>query len=142
MERLTRFQVSLSPAWTINLTSPLENENERRSKKRRPVVPIDASIRPIIARLYEESQAANVEWLWGDKRDMYTEFNDHMKSIGLADKAFPHVLRHSRASHLLQAGVPVFHVAKLLGDTVATVDRVYAHCVPAGLATAIAESGS
>lgn len=141
VERLTRFQTDLR-AGTINLTSPTENDNERRSKKRRPVVPIDPRIRPIIERLYAESKLANNEWLWGDDKDMYTEFNDHMVKLALADKAFPHVLRHSRASHLLQDGVPIFHVAKLLGDTVATVERVYGHLAPADLATAIAESGT
>jgi integrase len=140
VERLVRFQVDLR-AGTINLTSPLETENERNSKKRRPVVPIHAKIRPIIERLYTASQTANVEWLWGDDKDMYTPFNDHLTRLGLADKAFPHVLRHSRASHLLQAGVPIAHVAKLLGDTIATVDRVYGHLAPDDVAEAIAESG-
>ncbi len=141
VERLTRFQIDLR-AGTINLTSPTESDNERRSKKRRPVVPIDSKIRPIIERRYAESQAANVEWLWGDNREMYQTFRAHMIALGLADKSFPHVLRHSRASHLMQAGVPIFHVAKLLGDTVSTVDRVYGHLAPADLATAIAESGA
>lgn len=141
VERLVRYQVDLR-AGTVNLTSPLETENERRSKKRRPVVSIHAKIRPIIERLYAASQSANVEWLWGDDKDMYTPFNDHMTRLGLADKAFPHVLRHSRASHLLQAGVPIAHVAKLLGDSIATVDRVYGHLAPDDVAEAIAESGT
>lgn len=140
VERLVRYQVDLR-AGTINLTSPLETENERNSKKRRPVVPIHAKIRPIIERLYTASVAANVEWLWGDDKDMYTAFSDHLIRLGLADKAFPHVLRHSRASHLLQAGVPIAHVAKLLGDTIATVDRVYGKMAPDDVADAIAESG-
>jgi integrase len=140
VERLVRYQVDLR-AGTINLTSPLESENERNSKKRRPVVPIHAKIRPIIERLYTASVAANVEWLWGDDKDMYTPFNDHLTALGLADKAFPHVLRHSRASHLLMAGVPIAKVARLLGDTIATVDRVYGHLTPADVADAIAESG-
>jgi integrase len=42
----------------------------------------------------------------------------------------PHTLRHSRATHLLQAGVPTWDVAGLLGDTVATVERVYGHHSP------------
>jgi integrase len=141
VERLTRFQVDLR-AGTINLTSPLETANERRSKKRRPTIPIDPNIRPLIESLYETSKQANNEWLWGDDRDMFTVFETHMKNIGLADKAFPHILRHSRASHLLMDGVPIFHVAKLLGDTVATVERVYGHALPADLAEALRENGT
>lgn len=136
VERLTRFQVDLR-AGTINLTSPTETANERRSKKRRPVVPIDAKIRPVVERLYAESKLANNEWLFGDDKDMYATFKWHLSKLGLADKAFPHVMRHSRASHLLQDGVPIFHVAKLLGDTVATVERVYGHLAPADLAEAL-----
>jgi integrase len=61
------------------------------------------------------------------EKDFYTPFNRHLKRLGLAAKGFPHILRHTRATHLLQAGVPIYDVAKLLGDTIATVERVYGH---------------
>ncbi len=41
--------------------------------------------------------------------------------------AAPHRLRHSYATHLLEAGTPIHHVAELLGDTVATVESTYSH---------------
>jgi integrase len=39
----------------------------------------------------------------------------------------PHMTRHTYATHLLEAGVPISHVAELLGDTVATVEAAYSH---------------
>lgn len=137
VERLTRFQVD-PRAGTINLTHPKESAIERASKKRRPTIPIHAKIRPIIDRLYAESQLANNEWLWGDDRDMYTEFNDHMRALRLP--GHPHVMRHSRATHLLQDGVSIHNVAALLGDTIATVERVYRHILQDALAAALGES--
>jgi len=56
-------------------------------------------------------------------------------------KSSPHILRHSRATHLLQEGIAIFAVARLLGDSVATVERVYAHCSVAYLAEAISDDG-
>lgn len=41
--------------------------------------------------------------------------------------AHPHALRHTYATHLLEAGTPIHHVAELLGDTVATVEKTYSH---------------
>jgi integrase len=41
--------------------------------------------------------------------------------------ASPHRLRHSYATHLLEAGTPIHHVAELMGDTVATVEGTYSH---------------
>ena len=70
------------------------------------------------------------KYLFGIPTDMYRPFRKHMESIGLAHKRNPHILRHTRASHLLQEGVSLFNVAKLLGDTVATVERVYGHFCP------------
>jgi integrase len=43
-----------------------------------------------------------------------------------------HDLRHTVASILLSRGVPPIEVAHLLGDTVETVMRVYAHFIPRG----------
>jgi integrase len=39
----------------------------------------------------------------------------------------PHRLRHSYATHLLDAGTPIHHVAELMGDTVGTVEGTYSH---------------
>ena len=39
----------------------------------------------------------------------------------------PHVLRHSAATHMVMAGVPIAEVARMLGDTIATVEKVYGH---------------
>lgn len=41
--------------------------------------------------------------------------------------ASPHALRHTFATHLLEAGVPVHHVAELIGDRVSTVEQHYSH---------------
>jgi len=60
-----------------------------------------------------------------------------MRSLGLGDKANPHILRHSRATHLLQDGVSIYDVARLLGDSVQTIERVYGHHSPDYLAEAI-----
>lgn len=90
------------------------------TKKRRPKVPLFPEIRPTIERLMIE---ANGGALLGE--NMYVRFVALMDSLGV--EAHPHMLRHSRASHLLMDGEPIFKVARLLGDTVATVERVYAH---------------
>jgi hypothetical protein len=37
--------------------------------------------------------------------------------------------------------VPIFAVGRLLGDSVATVERVYAHCSVAYLAAVIGDKG-
>ena len=39
----------------------------------------------------------------------------------------PHAFRHTYATHLVEAGVPIAHVAELLGDTIAVVESTYAH---------------
>jgi integrase len=39
----------------------------------------------------------------------------------------PHRLRHTYATHLLEAGTPIHHVGELVGDSVATVEASYSH---------------
>ena len=41
----------------------------------------------------------------------------------------PHRLRHTYATHLLERGQPIHHVAELLGDSVATVEASYSHII-------------
>jgi integrase len=47
---------------------------------------------------------------------------------GLKDVS-PHVLRHTAATHMARAGKPLWKIAKILGNTIDVVERVYAkHC--------------
>ncbi|HYH69417.1 MAG TPA: site-specific integrase [Urbifossiella sp.] len=59
----------------------------------------------------------------------------------LADLGLPHrrghVLRHSVASHLVAAGVPVADVAKYLGDSVMTIVKTYVHATGTNPAAAL-----
>lgn len=125
IERLTKFQVDLQNG-RINLRPP----GSQATKKRRPVVPLYPEIRPIVER---RIAASNNEWLFAPNADFYRPF---VKLLAKKDiEAHPHMLRHSRATHMLMDGEDIYKVAKLLGDTVATVERVYGHFSPEFLAT-------
>lgn len=135
IECLTKFQVDLKNN-RINLRAPTESALQRGSRKRRPIVPIDPKLRPTVERLMSAGESDNT-WLLGSNKDMYRHFAEHMAAIGLPEKSNPHILRHSRATHLLQDGVSLYDVARLLGDTVATCERVYGHHSPDYLGAAI-----
>lgn len=49
---------------------------------------------------------------------------------GLPDYVTPHVLRHSRATTLMKAGIPIWDAAKSLGMSVAILETVYGHHHP------------
>jgi integrase len=123
IENLTAGQIDFDGGH-IHLQPDSASAKKRRSKKRKPIVPITRALLPIVTRL-----AAG---LGPDERllptkDYYSPFNRHLRRMGLAAKGFPHILRHTRATHLLQAGASIYDVAKVLGDTTATVERVYGH---------------
>lgn len=123
IETLEWSQVDL-PAKRIRLQKP----GEAVTKKRRPTVGIDDAILPMLKRMW---LASDNGWVLGSPKDLYRPYMAVAAAAGLSgEQAQPHALRHTRASHLLDAGVPVYKVAKLLGDTVATVERVYAHACP------------
>ena len=97
----------------------------KATKKRRPVVPIHPKIQPIVEKLVS---SADRGWLFAQPVDFYKPFRAVCRGVGIDDvRAHPHVLRHSRATHLLMDGVSIYDVARLLGDTVATTERVYGH---------------
>lgn len=59
-----------------------------------------------------------------------------LKSLGLPVRG-SHILRHSVASHLVAAGVPLADVARFLGDSVEVIVRTYLHAVGTDPAAAI-----
>jgi len=102
-----------------------DRPGRQRNKKRRAVVPINA---PALAEL----QAARMVRV----SDHVIEFRG--KPVGSIKSGFlaacrrariaqcsPHVLRHSAATHMVEARVPMVDIARMLGDTVAMVEKVY-----------------
>ena len=58
-----------------------------------------------------------------------------MKKLGF--KSFPHKLRHTFASHLVQKGVELYTVSKLMGHSSLEMTEIYAHLAPKTLQKAI-----
>lgn len=92
------------------------------TNKRRPTVPIYPEIRPTVEALMGESTSA---FLFGNPTDFYKPFVELCADVGI--EAHPHMLRHSRATHMLMDGEDPYKVARLLGDSLATVLKTYAH---------------
>ena len=115
----------------VNLTTmrlSLRKAGTAVTGKRKPLLAIHPKCVEILTRRVDGAVGG---WLFGPTIDFYRPFRTACRAAGIDDKrAHPHVLRHSRATHLLQAGVSLWDVAKLLGDTVATVERVYGHHSP------------
>ena len=119
IQDLTRDQIRL-PQKRIILQKP----GKRTTKKRQPIVPILKVMEPIVTGLLAS----------GGKRRLFSESDFYRPHIKLCEKVgieegrrHPHIWRHTRATHLLQDGKSLYDVAKLLGDTLATVERVYGH---------------
>lgn len=105
----------------------------RQSSKRRPIVPIATSLRPILDRAYSERTGPYVLDEGGSIR---TSFDSLVRAAELEDVT-RHTLRHTWATHAVMAGVGFVEVARVLGNTVAMVERVYAKYAPGYLQAAV-----
>lgn len=103
----------------------------RKTNKRRIPVPINRRLRPVL-----ESA-----WTFGAHNHGQRVIQLH--SIDKAFRQFatqlgfgwvtPHICRHTWACLAAQAGMPMFHIATMLGDTLKTVEENYAHLAPSHL---------
>lgn len=132
IERLRWAQIDI-PARRINL----QPGDRPITKKRRPIVPVSEAMADQLATM---RKTAATDFVLGDPGDIRPAFDrvvrlaglSVLSSSGLREKGrlTPHTLRHSRATHLLEAGKSPWAVASLLGDSVTTVLRVYGHACP------------
>lgn len=127
VETLQVFQVNLETG-RVNPYKP----GQRKTNKRRGLMPIFDEQRPVIERLLKDRKPN--DYLFGSTVDFYRPFRHLCEACGLGDRSNPHILRHSRATHMLMDGENPYKVARLLGDSLQTVERVYGHHSPDFLA--------
>lgn len=117
-----------------------QNDGGLRTKKRRVAVPMSDRL---FAVLRAAKQDAVTEWVLISPYSIQHWF-DRVKAMAVGmtgnpkfGQVSPHVLRHTWATLAARAGVPMFDIAGVLGDTVQTVQRVYAHHSPDHLRGAV-----
>lgn len=123
---------------TIHLNVP----GRRVTKKRRADVPIAAQLRPVLERAYTERLGKKHNLVLDHGGQIWTPLQYVTQRAGLSHQKLklgqrlratgisPHVFRHSGATHMARANVPLWKVAKTLGDSLATTERVYAKWAP------------
>lgn len=120
IENLTAGQIDFARR-KINLATP----GKRITKKRQAVVPIFGVLMGDLRRLCAGKKPG--DRLFKEGNAFYPPFMDLCRSLDFEEPHNPHMLRHSRATHLLQDGKTLYGVAALLGDTVKTVEANYGH---------------
>lgn len=118
-------------------------EGERTKTGRRRSVPLNNAARGVLARRAEfrARHCPDSPWVWchadGSRlTDPKRSFASALKAAGIADFRF-HDLRHTCASWLVSAGVPLPEVASLLGHSTVRMAERYAHLAPERVRAAV-----
>lgn len=114
-----------------------QNDGNQRTKKRRVPVPMSDLAHAVLTTAWAERDPES-EWVLDTPYSIQHHFETLVEKAGKGFEAVtPHTLRHTWATHAARAGVPLFEIAGVLGDTLATVMRVYAHHCPDHLRGAV-----
>lgn len=125
----------------VDLAAGVIDFGPGNGNKRRAVVPISDALRPYLVEAYAARASDYViEFAAGPVGDVKTGFMAAARRAGLPGVT-PHVLRHTAATWAAMAGVPMDEIARMLGDSVRTVERVYAKYSPDYLRRVVAAVG-
>jgi integrase len=119
----------------VNLETGIMQRKERgavRTKKRAPPVKIGNRLLRHLERWKRMDGAATyVVNFRGERIQRPVRSWERVRiAAGLPEYVVPHILRHSRATHMLKAGVPIWEAASALGMSVAVLAAVYGHHSP------------
>jgi integrase len=118
-------------------------EGSRATKKRQPPVPLPPRLLAHLRRWVDKKIAKQYFVEWNDKpvQSVTTGFRSAVRRANLTGKVTPHTLRHTAATWLMQAGVPMWQASRYLGMTQDTLESVYGHHHPDHLREAAAAIG-
>jgi integrase len=102
----------------------------RETKKRQPPVPLPPELLAHLRRWHRCGQRFAVEWNREPVKAIKKAFARVVKDVGLGNDVTPHVLRHTSATWLMQAGTDPWEAAGFLGMTVETLLSRYGHHHP------------
>jgi integrase len=108
----------------------------RETKKRQPPVPLPDQLLAHLRRWRRRGQRFAVEWNGDPVQRVNKAFANVVSAAGLGDDVTPHVLRHTAATWLMQAGTDLWEAAGYLGMTVEMLSQRYGHHHPDHLAGA------
>lgn len=114
-------------------------EGKAETAKRQPPVRISRRLMTHLRRWKDRQCVASyvVEWEGKPVASVKVAFARAVDRAKLEGRVTPHTLRHSRATHLKQAGISSFEVGGALGMSEAMVEKVYGHHDPHHLDRAI-----
>lgn len=112
-------------------------------QKRRAVVPLHPDLAWRLALMREAAETNHViEWAGKPVKSIKNAFRRAVKDAGLGKEVTPHVLRHTAASWMAEAGVPMSEIAAVLGHSDSRVtEKHYAKYSPTYLQRAVRALG-
>jgi integrase len=119
----------------------VQNKIDFTTKSRRNrAIPMNDQLRNILA-LRKEMATCDLVFHKGGRRSTKDEisktFKNYVRTLKVDGRLHFHSLRHTAATWLVQEGVPIFEVQKLLGHTSITVTQIYAHLATSELRSAV-----
>lgn len=112
-------------------------------QKRRAVVPMHPDLAWRLVLMKEAAETDYViEWAGKPVKSIKNAFRKAVLRAGLDKSVTPHVLRHTAASWMAEAGIPMAEIAAVLGHSDSRVtERVYAKYSPTYLQKAVRALG-
>jgi len=108
----------------------------KKTNKKRPIVPMNLELRKYLENLRKQKLS---EYVLGDNGQIRWSLDAVARRAGVGGVT-PHVFRHTWATHASMNGVSMGEIARILGDSIVTVEKVYAKFQPGYLQEAIEQA--
>lgn len=133
----------LSLKWEMVSGRTISFITSGRQKSRAIAVPVNDTLHRALEEAREAAMTDYViEWAGQPVKSIKRGFREAVKRAGLGADVTPHVLRHTAASWMAEAGVPMSEIAAVLGHRDSrTTERVYAKFSPEYLQKAVRALG-